>query len=432
MNRLPLIVMNVFFVLLSLTRAGFAEENEVLALKNEVQILNGRVAELESLMKNMQGHISGAQGKEFTSPQAVEPGQKVPGGFVRTMAEDIHLGGYVDVQYNNNFGKETTNLGGTPLRSFDGNQNTFQLNAANLTLQKEANPKGGIGFRTDILIGNDARIIDTAVPGTSSTDLDKFAIEQAYAELVTPLKFLEGNNFLGDTVKLKAGRFVTLAGAEVIDPRGNWNISRSLLFTLSAPFTHTGARAEYGLFNNRATVYLGAVNGWDEIIDNNSFKTLESGISLKPLENVTWTTASYFGPENPSQSGHKRFLMTNAARWDITKKLSAMGEIDFGTERRVPGLLSHDFESADWHGYAGYLRYQLTDTWASAYRVEFFRDDEGFRSVGVANSTGQDNLWEQTLTLERHVSRQLRVPRNFPRDDCRGYENADRSTAGGG
>ncbi len=379
----------------------FAEENEVMALKNEVKDLNAKVAELESLVKNMQGHISATQGKEFTAPQAVAPGETVPGGFVRT-AQDIHMGGYVDVQYNNNLSSETTNLGGNPLRSFDNDQDTFGVNAVELNFQKEANPEGGVGFRADIAMGEDAEVVDATGPSAGSlsgTDMDEFSIQQAYVELVAPLKFFEGNKFLGDTVKLKMGRMVTLAGAEVIEAPDNWNASRSFLFGLAIPFTHTGVRAEYGLWDDRITTFLGVNNGWDNVIDNNTYKTVEGGFTAKILDNLTWTAATYFGPENATQAGHKRFLLTNVFLWEATDKLKFMGEIDFGSERRVPGLQGLDFENAQWHGYAGYARYQLTDKWAGAYRIEFFRDDDTFRTA----SSADNSLWEQTFTAERLI-----------------------------
>ena len=37
------------------------------------------------------------------------------------------------------------------------------------------------------------------------------------------------------------GKFVTSAGAEVIESKDNWNYSRSLLFAYAIPYWHFGA-----------------------------------------------------------------------------------------------------------------------------------------------------------------------------------------------
>ena len=41
---------------------------------------------------------------------------------------------------------------------------------------------------------------------------------------------------------MDVGKFVTSAGAEVIETNGNWNYSRSLLFALAIPYYHMGVR----------------------------------------------------------------------------------------------------------------------------------------------------------------------------------------------
>src|SRR5436309_1397363 len=40
--------------------------------------------------------------------------------------------------------------------------------------------------------------------------------------------------------QVKAGKFVTLLGSEVIEAPSNFNYSRSFLFGFAIPFTHTG------------------------------------------------------------------------------------------------------------------------------------------------------------------------------------------------
>ena len=44
-------------------------------------------------------------------------------------------------------------------------------------------------------------------------------------------------------LQLDFGKFVTAAGAEVIETKDNWNYSRSLLFSWAIPYYHFGLRA---------------------------------------------------------------------------------------------------------------------------------------------------------------------------------------------
>ena len=89
----------------------------------------------------------------------------VEGGVVRAM-EDIQLSGYVETMftvataqpgtgYYNDIGGNRAGI--NELRSFDRLNNSFTLNQLKLTLQKQAPETGGIGFRGDIIFGEDAK-----------------------------------------------------------------------------------------------------------------------------------------------------------------------------------------------------------------------------------------------------------------------------------
>lgn len=403
LNVLFSVILLVCFVAFSGT--ALAEDNE--ALRNEVKELRGVVNELQGQVRNlstMQGHITPTPGKEPLMPY-VGAGEQVPGGFVRTLS-DIHMGGYIDVQYSQALNDGTDHRAGAgagaaqntatnPGRVFDTDQDSFTLNAIELNFQRSANPEGGAGFRADIAIGEDSEVVDFDM----STDRDEFSIQQAYIEYVQPLNFWEGNEILPDTVNFKAGRFVTLAGAEVIEAPDNWNVSRSFAFGLAIPFTHLGVRSNFQMFNDFLDVYLGLNNGWDNVVDNNDYRTLETGLGWSPIENVSFFHSLYWGPENNDQSGHKRFLTSHVVSVDLTDKFSVKGEFNQGFQNRV--LTGTETNSADWQSYAGYARYQLTDKFAMAYRAEIFKQDE------LNRTTLDDTLWEQTLTAEHKLTDNL-------------------------
>ena len=393
-------------------RPSFADENEVLALKEQVQDLNNKLAMLEGKVGNMEGKISAAP----ATGAYVAPTGETGAGVLHTMLSDIHLSGYVDTQYSMALNDSTDHrtAGGVQNRPtnrgriYDGYQDSFSVNAVELDIEKKANPEGGAGFRADIQFGEDAEINDFDANVDQATGVeDDLHLQQAYVEYVQPLRMWDGHEVLPSSVNFKVGRFVTLAGAEVIEAKDNWNISRSFAYGLTLPLTHTGLRTNFKMWKDFFDVYLGLVNGWDVNIDNNRGKTAELGLGYTLFENLSMFHAIYFGPERNDTIGQKRFLLSNVATYNVTEKLALKGEINFGHEDRVGGVASptaaSNAENVEFSSYAGYVRYQLTDKLATAYRAELFRDDALSRnaSTGLFPATDQDNtLFEQTLTLE--------------------------------
>src|SRR3569833_392604 len=93
--------------------------------------------------------------------------------------------------------------GNSTFHQFDIEHDTFQLDQASITLAYQ--PKVGFGVLVDLTAGEDARVLNTAENGTNSA----FNVTQAYLQYATgPLTVI-------------AGKFVTLAGAAVIDPTKN-------------------------------------------------------------------------------------------------------------------------------------------------------------------------------------------------------------------
>src|SRR5579884_3029727 len=113
-------------------------------------------------------------------------------------AVGLSVTGYVSSSYYHSTGQST-------FHQFDVEHDTFQLDQAGITLAYQ--PKEGFGALVNLIAGEDARVLNAAENGTNST----FNATQAYLQYATgPLTVI-------------AGKFVTLAGAEVIDPTKNTN-----------------------------------------------------------------------------------------------------------------------------------------------------------------------------------------------------------------
>ena len=205
--------------------AVFAENSEVAVLKAQIDALSRKLEAMDSKMMTMEKPAPGAQ------TTYIPPAPDEKGGLLRTAMEDIHMGGYVETQYQNKLGEPQQN--GNVGRSLtDKAADTFSMNAAKLWFEKAANPEGGAGFRIDMMMGSDVRYYfnnfqkDNA-GNDSTTSSTAFAFEQAYVQFIAPLGFWANNDVLPHSIDIKAGRMVTLAGNEVIEGPNNWNISRS-------------------------------------------------------------------------------------------------------------------------------------------------------------------------------------------------------------
>ncbi len=151
-------------------------------------------------------------------------------------ASGITESGYVAASYYHSNGYNT-------YHQFDNKHDSFQLDQAGLTIAFQ--PKEGFGALVNIAAGEDMKILNAAEGSSPNT----FDIVQGYVQYATgPLTLI-------------AGKYVTLAGAEVIAPTGNTNFSRSLLF-FAEPLTHTGIRATYAA-SDTLNVVAGVNNGWN-------------------------------------------------------------------------------------------------------------------------------------------------------------------------
>src|SRR3990172_2658220 len=209
--------------------------------------------------------------------------------------KDWNFGGHVALSYNYNFNNPNSRSNSNRkldasapepptndfFRVFDDKANQFTINQAELWIDKPTTTESPIGFGLDFVIGRDAKKIHSVGLGISSGDdptkSDVFDLLQAYVTYKAPI---------GNGLDLKAGKFVTLHGAEVIRRTGDYQISRSLLFGFAIPFTHTGIMTTYAV-NDWLTVTGGIVNGWDNTDDNNNDKSFHGMVTLTPLKDLS-------------------------------------------------------------------------------------------------------------------------------------------------
>lgn len=322
-------------------------------------------------------------------------------------ASGITVNGYVDVSY-----EHLSGLGyfssGTADRVFDARHDSFTLHQAALTIARQ--PKEGFGVLVNLTAGQDAEVIKS-YPNQGGSNFD---VTQAFVQYAT------GSwTFIG-------GKFVTLAGAETINPTTLSNFSRSILFGYAIPFTHTGFRASYAL-NDQIGLTLGVNNGWDQVSDANKQKTVEFGVTFAPVKGVTLVLDGYFGKEPlgissnvASSADGNRLLVDVVASWAVTDKLTLVGNFDYGEQKDdTAGALIDKYK---WDGGAIYVNYAFTDQWSASLRGEILDDKNGYRT-GVVDATGRGQKWKEvTLSFGYAPSKNflLRLEGRYDKSDVAG------------
>ncbi len=281
----------------------------------------------------------------------------------------IRFSGLIDGYYSLNLNHPASRT--NQLRNFDVKANQFSLNMAKLVLEHEADP---LGFRVDLGFGRAFDIVHGAEAGP-----DVFRhIEQAFVSY-KPAK--------AKGLQLDFGKYVTAAGAEVIETHSNWNYSRSLLFAYAIPYYHFGVRAVMPLGGHfSAGVHL--ANGWNNVEDNNSGKTVGL-IGTITTSKFTWTHTYHVGPEKPGTNQGYRHLYDTTLLLTPLERANLYLNFDYGVDQGLPGS-----PDSRWVGVAGAARFWVTRWFAVAPRLEWFNDADGF-----ATGTAQ-KLKEFTLTGE--------------------------------
>jgi hypothetical protein len=234
------------------------------------------------------------------------------------------------------------------------------------------------GARLDLMWGPTGRVTNFLERTISGDDIWDH-VQQAYVSL---------NLSRDGKTYADFGRWVTPAGAEVIEPKDNWLYSRGILFGFAIPFTHTGLRV-YHYFND--TDYLmGHVNaGWDNV--STTSYSPGFGLSYGKALNPKWTLiANWIGGEEIDRGGDESFrnLIDVVALYNASDRWAYTFNFDFGTQ-----------DGDNWFGIAAQTKYTINPKSYLAARAEFLHDDSGFRlgadTTAAGFTLGYTYLWSK-------------------------------------
>ena len=393
-------------------------------LQQRVGELEGEVAELKRMVKELQSNLQAGNGRQ-DPPNAQSASKEAPQSaslsveqstltpqdrksldFLRNTTINIGLDGYYEYNFNAPIGR--VNL----LRAYDVLSNSFSLNQASVIFERLPDVADGhrFGGRLDLQFGQATDTLQGNPTNEPRPDIYR-NIFQAYGTYVVPL---------GHGLNVDFGKFASSIGIEGNYTKDQMSYSRSFWFDF-LPFYHMGFRATYPI-NDKFALNYWLINGTNQVEPTNSFKDELFGFTVTPRKTITWTMNYYLGQEhpdrisvpatspipvqpglsfapiNPAPDG-RLHIFDSYVSWQTTPKLTLAIEGDYVIERlwrnSAPGessAPSHD------DGGAVYLKYQLSPKFAVAGRAEYMSDRGGLFS-GLTQA-----LKETTATFDYNVA----------------------------
>jgi hypothetical protein len=322
---------------------------------------------------------------EASQAPAATPAPAAPAAAPTWSVGPMDVSGLIDGYYSYNFNTPSAANNGqaNDLYNFNDKTNQFNLSEARLTFNHDPDP---VGARIDFVYGRVNAFMNAAGANTTSSDQLNY-IEQAFVSLKPP----KAKGF-----ELDFGKFVTSAGAEVIEAKDDWNYSRSILFGWAIPYWHFGARMSMPVSKSE-TLGVQVVNGWNNVSKTNGGATV--GVTSAFVKSkASWFANYYGGPENANTTTGFRNLFDTTLLLTPSAKFSAYINYDYGQNRdAIVGTgesATGDTALNHWQGIAGAAHVTPAGPHSISGRFEYFKDPQGY-STGTVQ-----HLYEFTGTYE--------------------------------
>jgi len=357
----------------------------------------------------------------------------VQNNFVETAQKGVKLSGYVDAGYSYNFtggGAGTSDVTGR-FGSDTAARGDFNLYAVKLALEKAltSENKAQAGFRTDVMIGEDANYLanrnNVNNLNNNQQDSNSLFLEQAYVSIRAPV----GNGW-----DFKVGKFVSILGYEVIERPANMNVTYGLLWQ-QMPLYYTGVLSSYK-FDDYLDGKLGVVNGSNT---DNNLNTSGNGDGCAVLAalnvtapggNANWSNNFQYSSNSDSDSANSATLSSTpvaalngntgsaytfiynswgnwAPKFANDKLLLAFNALLLSSGGSGGNSLGGSANYTS-YGAGAYAKYQFNDWFSLASRGEF----GGISSNGLQATSD----WEYTITAGFNVIDNLLIRAEYRLD----------------
>ena len=343
-----------------------------------------------------------------------------PEGQPKTYLEELMLFSYVENSYVWNLGK--SGRGDVNELRFYDHDAGYTFNALEVSVKKDPSERYRLGYGVVLTAGVDSQknhslgiFRDRDDQGPFFRNTEKIDLPEAYASYLVPV---------GNGLTVKAGKWATLIGYEVYESPKNLNFSRSFLYTIGTPYTHTGLLATYPI-TPWFSVSVGFTNGWDNADNNNGYLRPIGSFAFTPSDKLSATVSYLFGPEQnrDQMRGHdinNRWVVDTTIVYTGFDRVTLAVNFDFAGEENEPALVAVGRRNANssWGGIAGYVGYGGTKALRTVLRLEYFYDPQGVRSSETVPAGKNVDLFEVTATAEYKIWRGLVGRLEFRHDEA--------------
>jgi len=415
----------------------FAAADEV---QEQLQQMQERMSQLEEKLAATTDQLEDSKRKVDEQQKTIERvglEDRSAASGIASFFESVEFGGWVSASYwwNTNEPVDGANLvapgvglaGGGPntgtfgtANTFNPDHNTFQLDQLWFEMAKPATAESRGGFGADIVMGKTADLLTGSsmqyltsglgVPNVQSNGND-VAVFQAYAEYLAPL---------GPGLNIRAGRYATHIGAEVPQTTHNFNISRSLVWSILQPVNDVGVWSSMELENGfvlGAGVVNSTYSNLNTDFDNDKSYQYKLGFSQEG-----WGIA-YNGQYgrvgvSPAAGGSSAKVGINnvVLTWDPSENLATWVDITHVWLNDGSGAAGN---ANPWTGVGGNPwaagialagRLAITEATGFGVRGEYLYGNRNFfvtPANGAVTGIGDQQLWSITGTLDHHLTEAL-------------------------
>ncbi len=361
---------------------AWAQDARLEKMERENQELRSRLDTLETIAKK----------------EGILPSGQTPPKFVSALS-DISISGFVQASYFFNTREPADRQSDAYL--WNTTHNSFSINKVKVTLASKPAERSGekfdAGFRTSLIWGEDAPVLNT---GNPIGGLE--ALREAYVDLNVPI---------GTGLNVKAGQLISLLNWESGDGgAANPNFSQGYQWFFTGNGPSAGVQLGY-TFTDWLDLKVRVQNGmYAGPIDSNNGKTLIGSIGIKP-DSKTWFNLIGFGGDETTKLSVKGGSLLAGRDW--TSDFHSGLEFDY-FNFDPSGAASGDLWSI-----GGWVWYDFTAMVGLALRAEYLDDEKGLGLKGInlpgrgssalLSSDVDGDLSSITLTLNLRPTANLRI-----------------------
>lgn len=326
-----------------------------------------------------------------------QPAQGSSGAGLSGFFAKTDVSGFVSVSFFHNF-----NDSDPVANAFVTKDDEFTFHKLKLALEKPVErhtDNWDVGFRVDVIAGEDAKVIHAVGLGAPDDVVD---LEQAYLSVNAPV---------GTGLKVALGKMVTLMGVEVIEEplNPNWTMGNQFLYVEN--FTQLGGLLSYSWSDSVETAFA-VLNGWDKVSDNNDGLSVMGKVTIALSPSTSVALLGYAGPEQDDNTSNLRKGAELILTQKVGSKLALYAQADYGHEDNA-ALVGGD---AEWWAGGVWVVYNFTDKIGVALRADHLID-AGSSRTGF-DPSGDASLSSLTLTLNISPVAGLQVRPELRFDYC--------------